>query len=470
MGVSGWSGEIQDGLGDSKPSTFAGWCVLMGGMVDQDCGRARNQGSRARFGALLAMVLVLAPSTAMAATSYVRAGRLVDVVAGAVLSDQLVAIKDGRVVSVAPYQTAPTDGPVTDWSGFTVLPGLIDMHTHLADVGQTGNVAEPLLHSAAETVLIGVENARKTLRAGFTTVHNVGNYRAYIDLALRDAINSGKVPGPRMNTVGAYLTAPGGGGEVTGLAPDVVVPADMRVGVVTDANDMGRKARSLFQRGADSLKFIATGAVLAIGAEPGQLELTEDVMRAGVAEAERANSYATAHAHGAEGVKAAIRAGVRSIEHASLIDDEGIALAKAKGIWLVMDIYNGDYIEEVGTRDGWPADYLRKNRETTDVQREGFTKALQAGVKMAYGTDAGVYPHGDNAKQFAYMVRYGMTPLQAIRSATIDAAELLGWSRDVGAIAPGRYADLIAVESDPLADIRVLEKVAAVIKGGERVK
>jgi len=417
-----------------------------------------------------AVALALQLAGAAHAASYVRAGKLVDVIAGRVLTDQLITIDKGRIVSVAPYSAPPAGSAVTDWSAYMVLPGLIDMHTHLADVETSNNVAEPLLHSAAETVLIGAENARKTLNAGFTTVHNVGNYRAFIDIALRDAINSGKVPGPRMNTVGAYLTAPGGGGEVTGLAPDVTVPADMRVGVVTDANDMGVKARNLFQHGADSLKFIATGAVLAIGAEPGQLELTEAEMRAGVAEAVRAGSYATAHAHGAEGIKAAIRAGVRSVEHASLIDDEGIALAKAKGVWLVMDIYDGDYIEEIGTRDGWPADYLRKNRETTDAQRAGFTKALKAGVKMAYGTDAGVYPHGDNAKQFAYMVRYGMSPMQAIQSATVRAAELLGWSRDVGAVAPGRYADMVAVEGDALANIALLEHITGVIKGGERIK
>ncbi len=423
-----------------------------------------------RFVTAVILAGVMCAASATAAATYVRAGRLVDVVAGTVLTDQLITIDKGRIVSVAPYTTAPTDGPVTDWSRYMVLPGLIDMHVHLADIETSNNVAEPLLHSAAETALIGVENARKTLNAGFTTVHNVGNYRAFIDIALRNAINAGTVPGPRMNTVGAYLTAPGGGGEVTGLAPDVVVPADMRVGVVTDANDMGIKARNLFQHGADSLKFIATGAVLAIGAEPGQLELTEAEMRAGVAEAVRAGSYATAHAHGAEGVKAAIRSGVRSVEHASLIDDEGIALAKAKGVWLVMDIYDGDYIEQVGTRDGWPADYLRKNRETTDIQRAQFGKAVRTGVRMAYGTDAGVYPHGGNAKQFAYMVRYGMTPMAAIQSATANAAELLGWSRDVGAVAPGRYADMVAVEGDALADISILERISSVIKGGELVR
>jgi imidazolonepropionase-like amidohydrolase len=233
---------------------------------------------------------------------------------------------------------------------------------------------------------------------------------------------------------------------------------------------------------------IATGAVLAIGTEPGDPELTEAQMRAVVQAAKgkgelvgdavpgalivpgtRRDIFVTAHAHGAKGIKNAIKAGVRSIEHASLIDDEGLQMAKDAGVWLVMDIYNGDYIDDVGTKEGWPAEYLRKNRETTDVQREGFAKAVKMGVKLAYGTDSGVYPHGDNAKQFAYMVRYGMTPMQAIQSATIDAAMLLGKEYEVGSITPGRFADLVAVKGSPLADIRVLEKVEAVMKGGEVV-
>ena len=193
-------------------------------------------------------------------------------------------------------------------------------------------------------------------------------------------------------------------------------------------------------------------------------------MRAAVGVATRRGTYATAHAHGAEGIKAAIRSGVRSIEHASLIDDEGLALAKAKGVWLVMDIYNGDYIEEVGTREGWQAEYLRKNRETTDVQRAGFAKAVKRGVRLGYGTDAGVYPHGQNARQFAYMVRYGMTPMQAIQSATIRAAELMRKTGDIGSIAPGRYADMVAVEGNPLTYVRALENVAHVIKGGRVIR
>jgi imidazolonepropionase-like amidohydrolase len=418
----------------------------------------------------LILIALLVTTPAAAETSYVRAGRLIDSEKGVVLTDQLIRIDDGRVAAVTPFAPPPAGAMLVDWSGYTVLPGLIDMHTHLADWGQTNNVAEPLLHSRAEMAFVGARNARVTLRAGFTTVHDVGAFRGLSDVALRDAIDRGDVEGPRMNVVGAYITIPGGGGEVTGLAPDVTVPDDMRLGVVKDAEDVRLKVNYLFQHGVDSIKLIATGAVLAEGTEPGVIELSDAEMRAAVVTAAANGSWVTAHAHGAEGIKAAIRAGVRSIEHASLIDDEGIALAKAKGVFLDMDIYNGDYIEEVGTREGWPAGYLRKNRETTDAQRAGFAKAVKAGVKLTFGTDAGVYPHGDNARQFKYMVRYGMTPMQAIQAATVTSAALLGWSKDVGALSPGHFADIVAVAKDPLADIAALEAVDHVMKGGVVVR
>lgn len=430
--------------------------------------------ARASLVAMLRKILPLAalllPATVQAETLYVRAGRLVDPEAGRVLTAQVLRVDDGRVTAVEPDHPLPAGANVVDWSGYTVLPGLIDCHVHLADTDQSANVAEPLLHSAMEIVFIGARHARQTLMAGFTTVHDVGSFRAYADVELRNAINRGDVIGPRMSAVGAYVTIPGGGGEVTGLSPDVTIPADMRAGVVTDAADTTRKVNALFQNGADSIKLIATGAVLAQGTETGQLELTPEEMRAAVDVAKQRGSWVTAHAHGAAGIKAAINAGVRAIEHASLIDDEGIALAKAKGVWLDMDIYDGDWIAEVGKRDGWPADMLRKNDETTEAQREGFRKAVKAGVKLSFGTDAGVYPHGLNARQFKYMVRYGMTPMQAIQSATTVSADLLGWSKDVGALSPGHYADMIAVAGDPLADISVLEHVAHVMKGGDVVK
>ncbi|NMN03137.1 MULTISPECIES: amidohydrolase family protein [unclassified Novosphingobium] len=423
---------------------------------------------------VLLAALCATASPALAETVYVRAGRLVDPEAGKVLTARLIRVEDGRVAAITPdgpnAPVLPAGAKVIDWSGYTVLPGLIDMHVHLADMDQSENVAEPLLHSAMEIAYVGARNARTTLMAGFTSVHNCGNFRAYADVELRNAILRGDVIGPRISAVGAYVTIPGGGGEVTGFAPDVDVPADMRAGVVNDAADTTRKVNALFQHGADSIKLIATGAVLAQGTEPGQQELSEDEMRAAVTVAKARGSWVTAHAHGAEGIKSAMRAGVKAIEHASLIDDEGIAMAKAKGVWLDMDIYDGDYIADYGRAHHWPADMLRKNDDTTQAQRDGFAKAVKAGVKLSFGTDAGVYPHGLNARQFKYMVRYGMTPMQAIQAATTVSADLLGWSKDVGALSPGHYADMIAVSGDPLADITVLEHVDHVIKGGDVVK
>ena len=404
----------------------------------------------------------------------VRAGTLIDVTSGKVLTGQCIFIDGDRISEVAAcslkdFQTRLVGKQHIDWSAFTVLPGLIDLHTHLADAGQSADIAAPLRTSPQLTALHGAANALTTLRAGFTTVRDVGTYRGLTDVALRDAIDEGLVLGPRMTVAGAYLTHPGGGGELNGVIPNEQLPADMRLGVAEGPEEVAARATALFGGQVDFLKLMATGAVLAIGTEPGAPELTEAEMRAAVDVAKANGSYATAHAHGAEGIKAAIRAGVRSIEHASLIDDEALQMAKDAGVWLVMDIYNGDYIDDVGTKEGWPEEYLRKNRETTDVQREGFAKAVKLGVKIGFGTDSGVYPHGLNARQFAYMVRYGMTAMQAIQSATIEAAKVMGKEAEVGSIATGHFADLIAVKGDPLADIRVLEKVEALIKSGALV-
>jgi imidazolonepropionase-like amidohydrolase len=421
-----------------------------------------------------AAVVALTPAVASAQVSYVRVGKLIDPQAGKVLTDQVIRIEGERIVSVGPWKGAPKDVPkaskVIDWSGLTVLPGLIDMHTHIVDDAQSENIALPLLRTAAQQAYIGAGHARATLRAGFTSVRDVGTWRAFGDVALRDAINQGLVPGPRMSVAGAYVTAPGGGGELTGVAPDVTIPTEMRRGVVEDVADVHKTVRALLVGGADFIKLIATGAVLTEGTEPGQLELSEDEIRAAVEEAAKRGTYATAHAHGAEGIKIAVRAGVRSIEHGSLIDDEGIALMKAKGAFLVADIYNGDFIDTYGREHHWPAGMIRKNRETTDAQRDGFRKAVKAGVKIAYGTDAGVYPHGWNARQMPFMVKYGMTPMQAIQSATTVAAELMGKTGQVGCNAPGCYADLIAVAGDPLVDVSILTSVVKVMKGGVTIK
>lgn len=411
----------------------------------------------------------LSASAASAATSYVRAGHLVDVVNGRVLTDQIIRIEDGRIAAIDPFAANPVDGPVTDWSTKTVLPGLIDMHTHLVGDIQSAGVADPLLTSGAEDALIGAANAKKTLRAGFTSVRDVGAWRAFTDVALRDAIDKGYVDGPRMAVSGGYFTIPGGGGAITGLADDMRLPADYEAGIVRGVDDARQKARTFLQHHVDFLKMIATGAVLTIGTDPGMPELSEEEMRVIVGEAKKYGKKVTAHAHGAEGAKMAIRAGVASIEHGSLLDDESLSMMKKRGVWLVADIYNGDYINEIGARDGWPAETMQKNRDTTDEQREVFRKAVKMGVRIAYGTDSGVYPHGDNARQFPYMVKYGMTPMQAIQAATISAATLMDRQDDVGSISIGRYADMIAVDGDPLADINVLVGGKLVMKGGEIV-
>ncbi|WP_397584085.1 amidohydrolase family protein [Sphingorhabdus sp.] len=419
---------------------------------------------------VLAAALSLAPSALLANDIYLEAGRLVDVQAGNVLTGQCISITDDKITAIASCGPTPKGAERVDWSGFTVLPGLIDLHTHLADAGQSADLGLPLKTSPAATALIGAHNARLTLEAGFTTVRDVGTYRGLTDIALRDAINAGHVPGPRMFVAGAYITIPKGGGELNGVIPNDQLPSDMRLGVASTPEEAAAKTAFLIEQGADFIKTIATGAVLAIGTEPGEPEMTEDQLRAVVETARAKGVFVTAHAHGAVGIKNAIRAGVRSIEHASLIDDDALAMAKASGTWLVMDIYNGDYIDDIGTKEGWPEEYLRKNRETTDVQRVGFMKAVKRGVKLAYGTDSGVYPHGQNAKQFAYMVRYGMTPMQAIQSATIRAAELLGKEKMLGAIAAGRFADLVAVKENPLTNITALEHIALVMKDGKIVR
>ncbi|HEX6660334.1 MAG TPA: amidohydrolase family protein [Sphingomicrobium sp.] len=411
-------------------------------------------------------------TAAVADTVDVRAGRLIDPAAARVLTDQRIRIVDGKIASVAPWRDA--DGAASiDWSGYTVLPGLIDLHTHLADGAidpDQSDPAEPLKHSEARTILKGAVAARTELRSGFTTVRDVGVYRGLTDVALRDAINAGEVEGPRMYVAGGYITVPGGGGEINALAADVPVPEAFRMGEVHNPAEARDRARYFLDHGADFIKLIATGAVLAIGGIPGALELSPEEMKAACDEAKAHGSYCIAHAHGAEGIKAAIRAGARTIEHASYLDAEGIALAKANGVWLDMDIYNGDWINDVGVKQGWPAEYLRKNIETTDVQRRGFAEAVKAGARMTFGTDAGVYPYGLGARQFAYMVRYGMSPMQAIQSATSEAARALGKPGQVGSVAAGAYGDLIAVRGDPLTDIRALEHVDAVIKEGKAVR
>jgi len=406
--------------------------------------------------------------------TVVRAGRVFDSITGSVREAQAITITGDRIGSVGPDDgSAPEGARVIDLSSMTVLPGLLDMHAHLVGEIDSGQgYAALVMRSGAQEALVGVRNARDTLMAGFTTVRDIGTFRAFADVALRDAIDAGWVEGPRMMCAGAYVTCPGGGGDLTGLAPDVdaVVPRELRFGVSSGVDQVRSTVRQILRYGADFIKVIATGAVLTSGTDPGLPEFTEDELRAAVEEAELAGTFVAAHAHGAEGIKRAVRAGVRSIEHGSLMDDEAIDLMAEHGTYLVADMYDGDYILEEGPALGYTDEAIRKTILTNDIQRDGFAKCVKAGVRIAHGTDSGVFPHGRNARNLAYYVRFGLTPAQAIRSATRWSAELMGWQDRVGAIEPGLLADLIAVPGGPTDDVAVLEDVPFVMKGGRVVK
>jgi imidazolonepropionase-like amidohydrolase len=406
--------------------------------------------------------------------TLIRAGRLIDTVAGEVRRAQVIHVRGDRIETVAPDEGRyPDAAKVIDLSQHTVLPGHTARPAQLRGETASGHGYATLVQrTAAQEALTGVRNARTTLMAGFTSVRDVGTFRAFVDTALRDAIEAGDVVGPRMMCAGAFVTSSGGGGDVTGLAPDVdaVVPRDLRFGVANSVDEVRKVVRDLLHGGANFIKVIATGAVLTEGTVPAAPEFSEAEIRAAVEEAALYETHVAAHAHGAEGIKRAVRAGVRSIEHGSLMDDGSIELMAEHGTYLVADIWFGDWIEEQGRAHGWSPNVLRKNEETTEAQREGFAKCVKAGVKLAFGTDSGGYPHGMNAKQFAFMVRYGMTPMASVQSATIVAAELMGWDDRVGSVEQGKLADIIAVRGDALEDVDRLTDVAFVMKGGQVVK
>lgn len=398
----------------------------------------------------------------------IRCGRLIDGVAGRALPDATIVVQQGRIVSVSIAAEVTADLPVLDLSAYTCLPGLIDMHTHILEGPEnSADLSAIFKHTLESTLATGVEMAAVTLQAGFTTVRNVGTYYGWSERELRDQINAGDVVGPRMQVAGFYLTIPGGGGDL--LVPGVNeedIPAHLRLGVARGPEQFRQKAGELVAGGADFFKLIASGAVLAYGGVPGAPEMTPEEIAATVEVAHAAGLKVTAHAHGAQSIKDSILSGVDSIEHASLIDEEGIQLAIDHDVALSMDIFNGDYIAIEGKKQNWPEEFLRKNDETTLLQRQNFRKAHAAGAAIVFGTDAGVYPHGLNARQFSYMVEWGMSPMEAIKAATSVAAHYLGWGDRVGAVRPGLLGDLIAVEGDPLTDVSVLENVRAVVKGG----
>jgi imidazolonepropionase-like amidohydrolase len=398
----------------------------------------------------------------------IACGTLIDGVSNEPLHGVTVRIKDGHVESVSPGLERPRDLPWLDLKEYTCLPGLIDMHTHVTEnAGDAADMGIYLRRTPEEQSALSSRQAGETLLAGFTTIRNVGNYLGWADRDLKEAINRGDVAGPRMQIVGFYLTIPHGGGDL--IVPgktDKDIPARFRTGVSRGPDQFRAHAQEALGGGADLLKIIASGAVLAYGGVPGAPEMTPEEISAVVQVAHAAHRKVAAHAHGAQSIKDAILAGADTIEHASLIDDEAIRLAKEHGVALSMDVYNGDYIDTEGRKQKWPEEFLRKNVETTEAQRQGFTKAHAAGVAIVYGTDAGVYPHGLNARQFPIMVQRGMTPMEAIKAATSVSARYLGWDAEVGQVTAGRFGDLIAVKGDPLADVTALQNVQVVVKGG----
>jgi|SRR5579871_228657 imidazolonepropionase-like amidohydrolase len=411
--------------------------------------------------AILLSLVFAAASQAAPAGGNIRCGKLLDVRSGKLLEDQLLSFDaDGNITSVAKVG-APVPPGTIDLSRATCLPGLMDVHTHITS-DPTGNGYSGLGISVPREAVTGVKNARLTLLAGFTTVRNVGA-SSFTDVAVRDGINAGEIVGPRMFVSGPPL------GITGGHCDDNLLPFEyhhVSEGVADGPWAARAKVREVIKYGADVIKICASGGVLSKGDQPGTSQYTLEEMTAIAEEAHKLGRKVAAHAHGTQSIKDAIRAGIDSIEHSSLIDDEGIALAKQHGTFLVFDIYNDDFILQEGAKAGMLPESIEKEKKVGRLQRENFHHAFVEGAKMAFGTDSGVYPHGDNAKQFAKMVEWGMRPIDAIRASTLNAADLLGIGGKAGSLEPGYWADIIAVEGNPLENVPVLEHVKFVMKGG----
>ncbi|MGA3089102.1 MAG: amidohydrolase family protein [Terriglobales bacterium] len=401
-----------------------------------------------------------------AQVTAIRAGRLIDTEAGTVLTNQIILVRDGKIDAVGANLSIPPDASVLDLSGMTVLPGLIDCHTHLTDSYADSDPLSELRKTAAVDAFAAIPHVKTTLLAGFTTVRDVGTYRALVDVALRDAINRGDVIGPRMYVAGAYLTITGGAGAITGFDPGLTLPWDLHYGEANSPWEVRQKIRALAGQGVDVIKILATGAVLTHNSNVKSTEFTPDELSAAVDEAQHFGLRVAAHAHSAEGIKNAVRAGVASIEHGSLADDEARRLMKEHGTYLVPTLEVDDCILDAHE----PADFIEHAKLVAQKQRENFRLAVAAGIKIAFGTDISVCPFGTNGREFGLMVDGGMTPMRAIQAATVNAADLIGVSQKIGSLRPGKYADIVAVKDDPLRDIRVLEKVNFVMKEGRVYK
>ena len=421
--------------------------------------------------AVATLVFAVAPLRAQEpAVTVIKAGTLIDTVTGRALSGQTILIKGDTIEAVGANLAVPAGAKVIDLSRAVVLPGLIDCHVHIT--GQASDVpyADQFRRSFVDSAILSPKYALNTLRAGFTSARVLGAV-GFVDVALRNAIDRGDIPGPRLQVATYFIGSTGSHGDISGFSPWLSdrMPPEMS-GIANGVDGVREKVRYLVKYGADVIKFGASAGVLTEEESVGAPQYSQAEMDAIVDEAHMWGKRVAAHAHGTEAIKMAVKAGVTSIEHGSLIDDEGIAMMKARGTYLVADVYNDDYIRAEFAKLGFPDKIIEKEKLIGLTQRQNFKKAVAAGVKTAFGTDAGIFPHGWNAKQFAYMVKWGMTPIQAIQAATVSAADLLGWSDHVGSIAPGKYADIVAVSTDPLADVSALEHVGFVMKGGVVVR
>lgn len=423
------------------------------------------------FSFLVLFLSCISVFSQQAKVTVIKAGRMIDTINGRVLENQTIIVEGEKIKAVGANIAVPAGAEVIDLSKSTVMPGLTDSHVHISGQAGTADYYEAMFRRTVMDEAVSAHiYAKRTLDAGFTTVRSLGS-GPFVDIAMRNAIARGDFPGPRIIAANMYIGSTGSHGDSVGFSPWLSdrTPAEMS-GIADGVDEVRKKVRYLIKYGADVIKFGATAGVLTEEASVGAPQYSQEEMNAIVEEAHLHGIKVTAHAHGAEGIKMAVKAGVDSIEHGSFLDEEGIRLMKEKGTYLSADIYNDDYILSEFAKFGTPQKIIDKEKLVGRTQRENFKKAFLAGVKIAFGTDAGVYPHGWNGKQFAKMVEWGMTPLGAIQASTVSNADLFGMSDSIGSVTAGKYADIIAIDGDPLANIALMEKVAFVMKGGKVYK